>query len=136
MPPVEVRRYQTADGKTPLTEWLDGLRDRQGRARIFTRLERLQLGLFGDCKSVGEGVSELRIDHGPGYRVYYGQDGQTLVLLLCGGDKATQPKDIEKAHGYWKDHKARSAPRSPDPLKPPVQGVRAPAKRKRHRRLR
>lgn len=127
---VEVRRYQTADGKSPLTDWLDRLRDGQARARIIARLDRLQAGLFGDWKSVGGGVSELRIDHGPGYRVYYGQEGATLVLLLCGGDKDTQTKDIEKAHGYWKDYKARST------SKPPVQGVGAPAKRKRNRRLR
>lgn len=127
---IEVRRYQAADGKVPLTQWLDGLRDGQVRARIVARLDRLQVGLFGDWKSVGAGVCELRIDHGPGYRVYYGKEGTTLVLLLCGGDKATQAKDIENAHAYWKDYKARSAP------KPSVQGVKAPAKRKRNRRLR
>jgi len=78
---------------------------------------------------MGSGVCELRIDHGPGYRVYFGQEGTTLVLLLCGGEKSTQSKDIEKAHGYWKDYKARSIP------KPAVQGGRTPAKRKRNRRL-
>ena len=104
---MEVSRYQTADGKRPLTEWLDGLRDRETRARIVARLDRLNAGLFGDWKHVGGGVCELRIDHGPGYRVYYGQEGKTLVLLLCGGAKRTQPKDIEKAHAYWKDYKAR-----------------------------
>jgi putative addiction module killer protein len=62
---------------------------------------------LGDWRSVGDGVCELRIDYGPGYRVYYGQDGEALILLLCGGDKRTQAKDIEKAHGYWKDYKAR-----------------------------
>jgi len=77
---MEIRRYQTTDFKTPLTEWLDSLRDEQARVRILSRLERLQLGLFGDCKGVGCGVCELRIHHGPGYRVYYGQDGATLVL--------------------------------------------------------
>jgi putative addiction module killer protein len=130
MHPVEVRRYQTADGTTPLTEWLDGLRDGRTRARIVARLDRLQAGLFGDWRSVGAGVSELRIDHGPGFRVYYGQEGTTLVLLLCGGDKGTQTTDIETAHGYWKDYKARSAP------KPAVQGVGTSEKRKRNRRLR
>jgi putative addiction module killer protein len=130
MSAVEVRRYQTADGKVPLTEWLNDLRDGQARARILSRLERLQVGLFGDWKSVGAGVCELRMDHGPGYRIYYGQEGATLVLLLCGGDKATQSKDIEKAHGYWKDYKTRSTPQSS------VQSVIAPAKRKRNSRLR
>ena len=104
---MEVRRYQTAEGQVPLSEWLDGLRDDRARARIVAGLDRLSVGLLGDWKSVGDGVRELRIDYGPGYRVYYGQDGETLILLLCGGDKRTQTKDIEKAHGYWKDYKAR-----------------------------
>lgn len=69
----------------------------------------LSAGLFGDWKSVGGGVCELRVDHGPGYRVYYGQDGNTLILLLCGGTKRTQAKDVEKAHAYWKDDKARAS---------------------------
>ena len=112
---MEVRRYQIVDGKT--------------RARILARLDRLQAGLLGDLKSVGSGVCELLIDHGPGCRVYFGQEGTTWVLLLCGGEKSTQTKDIEKAHGYWKDYKARSTP------KPAVQGVRAPSKRKRNCRL-
>jgi putative addiction module killer protein len=68
----------------------------------------LQRVCAGNWKNVGGGVCELRIDHGPGYRVYYGQEGETLILLLCGGTKRTQAKDIEKAHAYWKDYKARS----------------------------
>ena len=95
MATVEVRYYQTADGETPLAQWLRGLRDGQTRARIVARIDRLKVGLIGDWKSVGGGVCELRIDHGPGYRVYYGQEGTTLILLLCGGDKSTQAKDIE-----------------------------------------
>jgi putative addiction module killer protein len=71
-------------------------------------LDRLTEGLRGDWKRVGGGLGELRIDHGPGYRVYYGQQGKTLILLLCGGDKSTQAKDIERAHAYWKDYKTRS----------------------------
>lgn len=67
----------------------------------------MSAGLLGDWSGVGDGVCELRIDYGPGYRVYYAQDGKILILLLCGGDKRTQAKDIEKAHGYWKDYKAR-----------------------------
>lgn len=105
---VEIRQYQTVDGRTPVAEWLDGLRDSVARARIVARLDRLSAGLRGDWKSVGAGVSELRIDHGPGYRVYYAQEGDTVVLLLCGGSKRTQAKDIERAHAYWKDYKARS----------------------------
>ena len=75
----------------------DGLRDRQGRARIAARLRRVELGNFGDVKPVGSGVSELRIDYGPGYRVYLTQRGLEVVILLAGGDKRTQSKDIEAA---------------------------------------
>lgn len=78
-------------------QWFDGLRDRQARARIAVRIRRLSLGNPGDVKPVGEGVSELRIDYGPGYRVYFIQRGQTLVILLAGGDKHTQDQDIQTA---------------------------------------
>jgi putative addiction module killer protein len=125
---TEVRRYQTADRKTPLTDWLDELRDGQTRARILACVDRLQAGLLGDWKNVGEGVCELRIDFGPGYRVYYGQEGKSLILLLCGGDKSTQEKDIKRAHAYWKDYQARRT-------KPPVQRGGPPAKRGRNRRV-
>lgn len=79
------------------SRWFAALRDRKARARIQTRIDRLQLGLLGDVKPVGEGVSELRIDYGPGYRVYFVQRGQELVILLAGGDKSTQDKDIKTA---------------------------------------
>ena len=92
MAAVEVREYQTGGGKAPLSEWLAGLRDAEARARIVSRLDRLRAGLLGDWKGVSEGVCELRIDYGPGYRVYYAQDGKALILLLCGGDKRTQAK--------------------------------------------
>lgn len=78
-------------------EWFDKLRDRTAQARINIRVRRLSLGNPGDVKPVGEGVSELRIDHGPGYRVYFVQRGQTLVVLLAGGDKRTQDRDIKLA---------------------------------------
>lgn len=129
MPTLEVRRYQTANGKIPFKDWLDGLRDERAQARIAARLDRLQAGQFGDWKSVGAGVYELRIDYGPGYRIYFAQVGKTLVLLLCGGDKRTQTSDIEKAHGYWKDHKARIS------SKRPVQGGGLSQERTRNRRL-
>lgn len=79
-------------------EWLTKLKDRAGRLRILKRLDRLANGNPGDVKSVGGGVWELRLDVGPGYRVYYAHDGEVLVLLLCGGDKSTQQHDIDKAH--------------------------------------
>ena len=77
--------------------WLDALRDAKGRARILARLDRLAEGHAGDAKPVGEGVSELRIDVGPGYRVYYKKTGRIVIVLVCGGDKGTQRRDIERA---------------------------------------
>lgn len=77
--------------------WLHVLRDRQAKVRIQVRIDRLQLGLPGEVKPVGEGVSELRIDYGPGYRVYYTKRGRELIVLLAGGDKRTQDRDIKKA---------------------------------------
>ena len=77
--------------------WFDGLRDRAVKSRILVRIRRVALGKFGDVKPVGEGISELRIDHGPGYRVYMTQQGDTLVILLAGGDKSSQSRDIERA---------------------------------------
>ncbi len=79
------------------SEWLAELRDRDARSRIITRLRRMELGNPGDVKSVGEGVSELRIKHGPGYRIYFVQRGPVLVVMLCGGDKSTQSSDILRA---------------------------------------
>lgn len=108
MPTVIVRRYATADSRVPVDEWLFGLRDLVTRSRIAARIARLEEGLRGDWKSVGGGIYELRIDYGPGYRVYYGQEGDALILLLCGGAKRTQEKDIERAHAYWKDYKTRA----------------------------
>ncbi len=94
--------YTTVADGCPFEAWLNRLRDRQARVRIKTRLDRVMLGNFGDFKSVGEGVFELRIDYGPGYRVYFAKTEATIVLLLYGGDKATQPQDILKAQDYWK----------------------------------
>ena len=85
---IEIRETET------YAKWFEGLRDRQARARVNIRIRRLSLGNPGDVKSVGEGVSELRIDYGPGYRVYFVQHRQTLVILLAGGDKSTQDRDI------------------------------------------
>lgn len=100
-------RYQTVDGREPLTEWLDALRDRQAKARILTRLERLEAGNFGDCEPCREGVSELRIHWSTGYRVYHARVGKTVILLLAGGDKRTQTADINHAVEYLQDFKRR-----------------------------
>jgi putative addiction module killer protein len=91
MPMLEIR--QTA----AFTAWMHGLRDTQGRAVIARRIERMAAGNFGDHKSVGTGVSELRVPFGPGYRVYYTLRGKELVVLLCGGDKGSQRRDIARA---------------------------------------
>lgn len=106
---VELRYYQTSTGRQPFVEWLEGLDDRQARARIETRLARAATGNFGDVEALGDGVSELRIDWGPGYRIYFARVGQVTVLLLCAGDKRTQPRDIARAKAYFKDYKARTA---------------------------
>lgn len=98
--PVEIREYLTANGRNPSREWLSGLRDAQTRARIRVRLNRVRLGNLGDARSVGAGVHEMRIHFGAGYRVYFGRSGSTLVILLCGGDKGSQRRDIERAQSY------------------------------------
>lgn len=106
--PIEILEYLIGTGQNPFREWVEGLRDRQARARIRVRLNRIRLGNFGDCKSVGLGVSELRIPHGPGYRVYFGRKGNTVVILLYGGDKKTQSGDIDLAQEYWNDFLRRT----------------------------
>ncbi len=104
---IELRRYQREDGIVPVSDWLQGLRDARARAQIEIRLRRLSVGNFGDCKPVGEGILELRVDVGTGYRLYCARYGQTLVILLCGGDKRTQDADIQQAKAYWADWKRR-----------------------------
>ncbi len=102
-----INEYTDAKGKSPYADWLQGLRDNRAKAKILMQVDKMELGLLGDVEPIGDGLSELRIHYGPGYRVYYGKEGQQVFLLLCGGDKSTQPKDISKAKAYWKDHKRR-----------------------------
>jgi len=102
---MEILKYVTKEGKIPFDEWMDSLKDRRAKARIKIRLDRLIIGLFGDWKSVGDGVFELRISEGQGYRVYYAKEGETIVLLLCGGNKSTQSADIKKAKQYLQDYR-------------------------------
>lgn len=83
------------------------MRDRKSRAIIRTRINRIRLGNLGDCKSVGRGVSELRINFAAGYRVYFAQPGNTVIILLHGGDKSSQQKDIKQVKLYWQDYKER-----------------------------
>ncbi len=101
--PKELRIYVTEEGREPFSEWLISLRDHKARAKIRVRLDRVSLGNFGDCHGVGGGVQELRIDYEPGYRVYFGQEGISIVVLICGGDKSTQPNDINTAQQYGAD---------------------------------
>ncbi|HOO82863.1 MAG TPA: type II toxin-antitoxin system RelE/ParE family toxin [Alphaproteobacteria bacterium] len=103
--PKTVMVYQDENGKEPFTDWLNGLRDQKGRRAILKRIGRLELGLYGDCEPVGEGVLELRIFLGPGYRVYFGEDGDNIVVLLSGGDKGSQDRDIKTAKEFWKEYK-------------------------------
>lgn len=103
----ETLDYLTPEGRDPYTDWLAGLADRQARARVVVRVLRMAAGNFGDCKPLSDGVWELRIDHGPGYRVYYARAGERLILLLVGGDKRRQQADIGAAVDYWKDWQRR-----------------------------
>ena len=105
---IELLEYVSDDGKNIFRTWLHKLKDSTARARIRVRLNRVRLGNFGDCKSVGQGVSELRIDYGSGYRVYFGKNGAVVVLLLCGGTKQSQAKDIRNAQKYWAQYQQRT----------------------------
>ena len=105
---VEIRHYVSRAGKDVFDDWLTRLADARAQAKIATRINRLAAGNFGDCKSLRQGLYELRIDWGPGYRVYYAMIGRECVLRLCGGDKRKQAADIERALEYLKDYKERS----------------------------
>ena len=98
---VEVRLYQTPDGNCPFEQWLDSLKDQTTRMRVDARIARIRCGNFGDAKPVGEGVHELRLPFGSGYRVYYGREGSRVVILLTGGDKRRQAADIRLAKALW-----------------------------------
>lgn len=101
-------QYVAPDGRVPFRDWLYHFKDVHTRARIRTRLDRLVLGNPGDFKAVGKGIFELRFHFGSGYRVYYAEEGKTVILLLCGGDKSSQKRDIVLAQTYWEDYQRRS----------------------------
>ena len=107
---METRIYTDKHAEQPLTVWLDALKDLRAKAQIQARMVRVAAGNFGDCKPLRDGVQELRIDFGPGYRVYLSRQGPILVLLLCGGDKADQSRDIDRAIEYLNDWKQRGKP--------------------------
>lgn len=106
---MNLLRYQREDGREPFTEWLGGLRDKSAQARIRVRLRHVEAGNLGDCEPVGEGVIELRVHVGAGYRIYCGRHGAMVVLLLCGGDKDDQAADIKRAKALWSEWKRRQA---------------------------
>ena len=103
--PRKIQYYRNQNGRAPFTEWLQSIRDSKTQNRIVRRLDRLTWGNFGECKSVGGGVFELILDFGPGYRIYFGEVSNTVVLLLCGGGKSSQARDIERAKVYWRKYK-------------------------------
>lgn len=103
----ELRIYRTKEGKEPFTKWLGSLKDKITRAQVTNRLNRIVCGNYGDCKSVGNGVCELRIHCGLGYRIYFAEQENTMALLLIGGSKKTQIKDIQKAKQYWEEFRER-----------------------------
>ena len=105
----KVKVFRAQDGRRPFLDWLNSLRDRRAKQKIQVRLDRLSLGNLGDHRSVGEGVTELRLDYGPGYRIYVGQDGSSIVILLVGGDKSSQDGDIKTAKGFWKEYQAEKS---------------------------
>jgi putative addiction module killer protein len=104
---IEIVHFQTDQGKFPFREWMSSLRDKVAKTAVSRRLHHLEFGNLGDAKSVGEGVTELRIHVGAGYRVYLGQYGEHWIVLLCGGDKNSQAKDIARAKAYWAEWKGR-----------------------------
>ncbi|MGF1604668.1 MAG: type II toxin-antitoxin system RelE/ParE family toxin [Thermosynechococcaceae cyanobacterium] len=111
--PKQILIYADAAGQEPFSQWLESLRDVVGRKRILSRLRRIEQGNDGDCKAFGSGVYELRLFFGPGYRVYFGKNGPTLVILLCGGDKSTQDRDIATAQSYWKEYLTSASTENP-----------------------
>lgn len=104
---TQVRKYRGVDGVVPFDRWMSRLKDQRAKARVLIQLDRLGLGLPGDWKSVGAGIFELRIREGKGYRVYFGREGNSIVILLCGGDKSTQRRDINVARAYWDEYRSR-----------------------------
>lgn len=103
---MELRRYRTAEERIPYSDWLQDLDDATF-GRVSAYVDRMKYGNFGRSEPVGQGVSELKIDFGPGYRVYYIRDGRTVVVLLCGGDKSSQQTDIRQAHAFAADYRRR-----------------------------
>lgn len=105
--PRIVRTYITPDGREPFEEWLDSLKDKTTESKVHDRLLRLRRGNFGDCKHLRGGLYELRIHYGAGYRVYFGDVDGEMMMLLWGGSKRTQQRDIQRARDYWEEFRSR-----------------------------
>ena len=103
--PRRIQIYRAPNGQAPFTKWLKSLRDQKTQKRIQSRIDRVASGNLGKPEPVGDGVFELRLHFGPGYRIYFGEVDNTIVLLLCGGDKSSQSGDIDRAKVYWQEYK-------------------------------
>lgn len=103
----EIRHFLTESGTDVFSQWLEELDDPKTRSRIEIRLLRVERGILGDVEYLRDGVSEFKLDFGPGYRIYFGKEGRRIIILLCAGDKSTQKKDINRAIDYWKEYQAR-----------------------------
>ena len=103
-----IRNYVTKNGVEPFGLWVNSLKNKKVQAIVFERLNRIRLGNFGDCHHLGQGLQELRIHFGSGYRLYFGEAGKTIIVLLCAGDKRSQRADIKKAKEYWQEFKNRN----------------------------
>lgn len=112
--PKEIRLYHEPDGRCPFAEWYRSLKDKKTQAFVDYRLSRIEAGTLGDYKSLGEGVFELRIHYGPGWRIYFARAGARIVLLLCGSDKSSQPQQIRNAKAYWKEYQQQMEASSHD----------------------
>jgi putative addiction module killer protein len=103
---INIIKYVSADGKCPFDDWFSKLKDPIGKAAVLSRFDRIKQGNLGDYKDIGDGVYELRLFTGPGYRIYYAWEGEQLVLLLTAGSKSQQSKDIQQAKTYWLEHRS------------------------------
>ncbi|MBD3183410.1 type II toxin-antitoxin system RelE/ParE family toxin [Candidatus Poribacteria bacterium] len=106
--PRIIRNYVTPEGREPFEDWLDSLKDKKTQALVLERLNRIRLGNPGDCKHLDKGLYELRVHYGPGYRIYFGDLDGVIVILLCGGTKSSQNRDIKRAREYWQELKERT----------------------------
>jgi putative addiction module killer protein len=104
---IEINYYKDRNGNSPYKHWLERLKEGQASLFIILQVNKLGVGLSGDSQPIGIGLSELRIHYGPGYRVYYARESKSSILILCGGKKSSQKKDISAARGYWRDYRSK-----------------------------